>query len=290
MYLYFRPGTGKTVTCVEAILQLFHHKPATRILACAPSNSAADLIASRLVSAGLRADGLFRMCAPSRSLSQLPNELLPYVYTHANHFSVPGLTKLRSYRIIVSTCVSASMLFGVGVPPGHYTHVFVDEAGQATEPEVMVPIATMAGDLTNVVLSGDPKQLGPIIRSSVARVLGLEKSYLERIMERKGYNEDTGPHESYVHLPSLLFCYADFLAFSEWSNSSKTFVHIPPSSPSPRKNSTNPSLSHVATLQLPTPSLVPLILPTKTSLLYFMQLQGRTRGRRHLRVSSILMR
>jgi hypothetical protein len=151
------------------------------------------------------------MCAPSRALSQLPNLLLPYIYSHGDHFSVPGLDKLGSYRIVVSTCVSASTLFCIGIPPGHYTHIFVDEAGQATEPEVMVPIATMAGDLTNVVLSGDPKQLGPIIRSSVARTLGLEKSYLERIMEREGYDEDTGPHESYVHLRP--FCYFVMLIF-----------------------------------------------------------------------------
>jgi helicase MOV-10 len=112
------------------------------------------------------------------------------------------------------------MLSGVGIPPGHYTHIFVDEAGQATEPEVMISVATLAGcDLTNVVLSGDPKQLGPIIRSSVARVLGLEKSYLERIMEREGYDEDAGPHESYVHFPPLLFRHDNFfLAFSGWSN------------------------------------------------------------------------
>jgi helicase MOV-10 len=145
------------------------------------------------------------MCAPSRAPSLLPDNLLPYVYSHDNHFSVPGLEKLGAYRVIVSTCISASMLFGVGIPPGHYTHIFVDEAGQATETEVMIPIATLAGDSTNVVLSGDPKQLGPIIRSSVARGLGLEKSYLERIMQREGYDEDTGPHESYVQPIQLLF-------------------------------------------------------------------------------------
>jgi AAA domain len=44
---HFVLGTGKTVTVVEGILQVFHNVPNSRILACAPSNSAADLLVSK---------------------------------------------------------------------------------------------------------------------------------------------------------------------------------------------------------------------------------------------------
>ncbi|KAF8156820.1 RNA helicase [Crassisporium funariophilum] len=196
------PGTGKTITIVEAIRQVLVANPNARILACAPSNSAADLIASRL-RVGLTTEELFRFYAPSRYKNQVPDDLLPYTYTDSNgHFSVPGplLTRVKRFRVIVSTCVSASFAAGVGMARGHFTHIFIDEAGQATEPEAFVSIKMLADNKTNVVLSGDPKQLGPIIRSGVARELGLEKSYLERLMEREVYDHRTGHGLSVVKL------------------------------------------------------------------------------------------
>ena len=42
------PGTGKTVTLVEAIKQVYKLNPDVHILACAPSNNAADLLTARL--------------------------------------------------------------------------------------------------------------------------------------------------------------------------------------------------------------------------------------------------
>jgi len=42
--LFGPPGTGKSVTVVEAILQVLRKIKHSRVLACAPSNSAADLI------------------------------------------------------------------------------------------------------------------------------------------------------------------------------------------------------------------------------------------------------
>lgn len=190
----FRPGTGKTVTIVEAIKQLIRHDDKARVLICTPSNSAADIVTKRLTDesrpGALTKEELFRAVAPSRQEREVDPAVLPFTFRNGNgHFSVQK-DKFRSYRVVVSTCVSSSIVSGIGTPRGHYSHIFIDEAGQATEPEIMVAVKQMAGPSTNVVLSGDPKQLGPVIRSAIARELEFGKSYLERLMEGPVYDEE----------------------------------------------------------------------------------------------------
>jgi len=198
------PGTGKTVTVVEAIMQLTKKNANIRMLVCAPSNSAADLIASRLIDC-LGVGELFRMYAPSRDEKQVPDLLRAYSYYRDDGssrpcFSVPPMATMKNYRVIVSTLISASIAFGIGMPRGHFSHIFIDEAGQATEPEAFVSIKTLADPKTNIVLSGDPKQLGPIIRSGISTHLGLELSYIERIMARPPYDQSVGHGKRYVFL------------------------------------------------------------------------------------------
>lgn len=179
------------MTIIEAIRQLLLADPGVRIFACAPSNSAADIIAERLVDLGK--SQIFRLMAPSRSKKQVRPKVLPLTMSNREGvFCTPPVSDLRKYRVIVSTCFAASVPYGIGVPPGHFTHIFIDEAGQACEPEVMIPIKTMANHRTNVILSGDRKQLGPIVRSPVARELGLGVSYLDRLMANPIYDEDAG--------------------------------------------------------------------------------------------------
>lgn len=185
---HFRPGTGKTVTIVEGIRQLLRQNPRARILACAPSNSAADLIAEKLAGV-MSPDELFRFYAPSRQKDTTSSKLKDHTYQIKDTYSVPPMSRITRFKVIVSTCVSASVFHGIGMTRGHFGYIFIDEAGQATEPEVMIAVKTMADNATRVILSGDHKQLGPIIRSNVARALGLETSYLERLMGRDEYNE-----------------------------------------------------------------------------------------------------
>ena len=73
-FLSYRPGTGKTVTIVEAMRQLLDSNPEVRILACAPSNSAADQIAIKLMNLGK--SQLFRLNSLSRRLDDMTQILM----------------------------------------------------------------------------------------------------------------------------------------------------------------------------------------------------------------------
>jgi helicase MOV-10 len=174
---------------VETIRQLVFQDGTRRILACAPSNSAADIIADRLRPLGV--SELFRLVAPSREPKLHTKELLQgrFVLLNAEgeNFILPLLGDLLKFRVIVCTCVSSFWLRALGLQRGHFSHIFVDEAGQAYESETTIPIKFLASNGTNVVLSGDPKQLGPIVRSDIAKTLRMSWSFLDRLMAREPY-------------------------------------------------------------------------------------------------------
>ena len=92
---------GKTVTLVEAIRQLVDHQD-SRILLCAPSNSASDIIAKRLLELGSAA--LLRLYGPSRPSIAVLDELVPFTFTVNGKYSVPKLEEILKFRVVVATC------------------------------------------------------------------------------------------------------------------------------------------------------------------------------------------
>uniref|UniRef100_A0A9J7ZVQ7 RNA helicase n=1 Tax=Cyprinus carpio carpio TaxID=630221 RepID=A0A9J7ZVQ7_CYPCA len=200
-YLIFGPpGTGKTVTVVEAIKQVNKSEATTHILACAPSNSACDLLCERLLGY-VDAHRLYRLCAPSRDPCTLPQKLLKHSNWNKDHnsFQLPSRDDLMKRSVIVVTLVTAGRLVSGGVPKGHFTHIFIDEAGQAVESECIIGIAGLLDPVKGqLVLAGDPQQLGPILRSPLAQLHGLGQSLLERLMTQNAlYQKSQDGHSGY---------------------------------------------------------------------------------------------
>jgi helicase MOV-10 len=56
-------------------MQLVRRDASSKILACTPSNAAADLLVERLATAGLTVDELFRLNARSRDIKSIPEDI-----------------------------------------------------------------------------------------------------------------------------------------------------------------------------------------------------------------------
>lgn len=240
-YLLFGPpGTGKTVTLVEALKQVCHQIPTSNILVVAPSNSASDLVAERLLE-HLAPSQIFRMYSANLSPSRVSRKLLKCCNYLPDRkcFSFPSKGKLQKYRVVIATLATSGKLVTAEMPLNHFSHVFVDEAGHALEPECLIPIvglmspwdASERGPGGHIILAGDPRQLGPVIRNPLARGYRLGVSLLERLMELPVYQrQENGyfnpqmltkllknfrSHKDILHIPNELFYENELEVFAD---------------------------------------------------------------------------
>ncbi|KAL4430622.1 hypothetical protein ABPG75_005878 [Micractinium tetrahymenae] len=194
--LFGPPGTGKTVTLVECAMQLLQTYSHARLLLCAPQNYSADLLCSALAAAELGREEMVRVNDPRRPPFTAKEDVLPFcMYSEASRmFTLPTRAEVESRQVVVTTCCAAALLqegiFEKQRPS--FTHVLIDEAGQALLPEALIPLALLAAPAPiatlkaaaaepgwGAVLCGDPRQLGPIVRSKAAAAAGLASSLLE---------------------------------------------------------------------------------------------------------------
>ncbi|XP_041656201.1 putative helicase mov-10-B.2 [Cheilinus undulatus] len=218
-YLVFGPpGTGKTVTMVEAIKQIEKRQASCHILVCAPSNSAADLLCKKILDHVDR-NKVYRMYASSRDPKCVPQEIKDCSNLVGECYVFPAKEKLMEYKIMVTTLLTAGRLVSGNIPAGHFTHVFVDEAGHAVETECIVPLAGLLdAESGQVVLAGDPKQLGPILRSPFAQKYGMGVSLLERLMKNFSvYQREEGIYNNHF-VTKLLHNYRSHPAILEIPN------------------------------------------------------------------------
>ncbi|KAM6425236.1 RNA helicase Mov10l1 [Rhynochetos jubatus] len=197
--LFGPPGTGKTLTVIEAILQIHYTLPDSRILVCAPSNAATDLICLRLHQSSLLKPGaMVRVNASIRSTEHIDEMVKPYCEDGDD------VQKASWFRIVITTCSSAGLFYQTAIRLGHFTHVILDEAGQASEPETLIPLALISEAKGQIVLVGDPKQLGPVIKSKITLTFGLNISLLERLISREIYLRDEDAFSAYGAYNPLL--------------------------------------------------------------------------------------
>jgi len=232
-------GTGKTKTLLMALIKCLdpdlpeNSMPKRRILACTPSHTACDVL-TRRISQYLPNNRIFRLYDSSRPVETVPVEMLAFTHQNASgDFVFPSIEKFRTFQVIVCTCSDAHLLSisgmtnqslrlrkqalaryvkGVveasgmemnkieGVNEPFFSHLFIDEAAQGSEPETLIPFSVVVDDApgirkVEIALCGDPRQLNPDIYSRWAGP-GLQKSFLERLLrlpEFGGHEHLLGP-------------------------------------------------------------------------------------------------
>ena len=162
------PGTGKTLTLTCCVIEIVKRHPLATILCCAPQNFSADVICSELLRMGLSKLKILRLNDPRRPIYEAKSDVLDccMIDESCGIFQVPSKEAMGHFQIIISSCVASEFVAEKSV-----THVLIDEAAQAFLPEALIPLRALrqsddpSNEAWGAFLCGDPRQLGPIVRS-----------------------------------------------------------------------------------------------------------------------------
>jgi hypothetical protein len=139
------PGTGKTATLTEAILQLLQTQSDCRIIVAAPSNAAVDNLALKLLDF-VKPNEIVRIYSQTRFDQKIDTRL-------AKIASCGSDIRTDGKRILCLTLGMSAMLKNVKKGDAFKapiaTHIVVDEAGQATEPELVLALSNLCTDESN---------------------------------------------------------------------------------------------------------------------------------------------
>ncbi|PKA50141.1 Regulator of nonsense transcripts 1 like [Apostasia shenzhenica] len=216
--LHGPPGTGKTTTILEIVLQ--EVKRGSKILACAASNIAVDNIVERLypyrvklVRLGhparllpqvlesaldaqvLRTDnsslandirkemkvlnGKMFKCKDRNTIREIRKELKALAREERRRQQLSVMDVLKNADVVLTTLVGASSR---KLETIYFDVVIIDEAAQALEVECW--IALLKG--SRCILSGDHLQLPPTIQSVEAAKKGFGRTLFERVADLYG--------------------------------------------------------------------------------------------------------
>ena len=75
-----------------------------------------------------------------------------------NAYALPTRKNVIDHRVVITTLATSKHLLKLQLNHGFFTHILIDEAAQALEPEALTPLA-LAGPNTHAVLTGDHMQV-----------------------------------------------------------------------------------------------------------------------------------
>eukprot|EP00057_Strongylocentrotus_purpuratus_P026536 XP_011681010.1 PREDICTED: uncharacterized protein LOC579093 [Strongylocentrotus purpuratus] len=190
-------GTGKTHTLAKAIQRTLTERKDAKFLICTHSNSAADLYIRDYLHKFCEENPdtwMVRVYATMRNLSTVRDPVKQYMLLDAAGPRLPTEEECQDWvcrkgpSIVVITLNTAVHLTKTATLRGYFSHIVIDEAGQALETEAIIPLALATED-TSVVLAGDPKQMSPQVHSPRTRKAKFNMSLLQRLFKYDKQND-----------------------------------------------------------------------------------------------------
>lgn len=167
---------------------------------------------------------MFRYYAPSfaKKMDRVNQKLVICSNLKYGYHIQPSLQEMMSYNVIISTLVNCGRLSVLGSKNStHFDYIFIDECASSAEAYVSIPITQAmkrgATFKTSLVLLGDPKQLGQIMRTFHSERFGFNISMMERAMamEMYEYRNKFGYDPRYiVQLTDNFRSHASILSYS----------------------------------------------------------------------------
>ena len=87
-----------------------------------------------------------------------------------NAYVLPTRDDVIRHRVVITTLAMSQHLLELQLNRGFFTHILVDEAAQALEPEALAPLA-LAGPNTKVVFTGDHMQVSNQLQHQQFRLI-----------------------------------------------------------------------------------------------------------------------
>lgn len=146
---------------------------------------------------------MFRFYAPSFStkMERVHPKLKSCSNLKYNYHVQPSMQEIMSYNVIICTLVNSGRMKSLGL---HFDYIFIDECASSAEPYVDIPLMlTMKKGCSfkaSVILLGDPKQLGQIMRTHHCERFGFNISMMERVMGLDPYkfNKPNGYNPKFI--------------------------------------------------------------------------------------------
>lgn len=138
---YNKLGTGKTKTLVEAIAQIAT-TTTQKVLVCATSNAACDVLASRLLKI-IPESLIYRMYSTTTSLANVEQHIKESSNAADGDAFYPSIEHLKYAQVLICTLVVAGRLMQAKITkryPNHFSYIFIDECACSTESASIIPI------------------------------------------------------------------------------------------------------------------------------------------------------